>query len=124
MDYEEEMHAPNRIETLLQHHDAADVASFDHVLHGLKIMMKNHPNFLDGLKQDETKREQETKKLFKTAKETILTAFKDKTDEEGINIVHGIISNVEQAYNALELEYMNDVLTTCVSYKQDNDDRE
>lgn len=111
-----EAHAPNQIETLFQHRNNADVATFDYVLQGLKILMKDHTDFLNGLKQDQQKREQQSKELFQEAKKTILTAFKDKTEEEGVNYVHAVLSNVEQAYNALELEYMNNVLTTCTSY--------
>jgi len=120
MNYKMEAHIPSQIETLLHHRSNADITSFEYILDGIRIMMKEHQSFLDALDADMKKRVDESNNLFTETKKLILTAFKNKTDEEGVTYVHGVVSQLEQAYNALELQYMNDVLTTCSSYQQDD----
>lgn len=123
MDYEVEYHIPNQMEQLIQYRNNADIKGFEHVVGVLKILLKEHKGFLDALDKDMMARVKHNQLLFKDTKKLIIKALDEHNDEEGLNITHAYISQLEAAYNASELKYMDDVLTTCVSYHSDDNAR-
>lgn len=122
MDYDMDIHIPNQIEALLTHRSNGDVSGFNYIIEGIKTMMNEHPELLSGLENDVLQRKQKIDTLFENSKITILNAFKDKNTVDGLNSIRNIILQTEQAYNTIELEYMNDVLTTLHSYDGDGVD--
>jgi hypothetical protein len=116
MNYDMALHVPNQVETLLHHRSQSDIDRFEYILEGLKKIMCDHDRFISGLADDQKKREQAHKELFKTTKETILTGFKDKTDDQGVLIASQVVSQLDAAYSNIEHQFMTDAITTITSY--------
>lgn len=116
MKYDMELHIPNQVETLLHYRSQSDIASFEYILDGLKKLMSDHKEFLDGLSEDQKKRDMATKDLYKKLKEAILKAFKDENDEDSVLITAQLVSQLEPAYGDIERRFMTDVITTITSY--------
>lgn len=119
------VHLPQLMEKLFECKSNADIAGFDYILTDIKKLMKNEKEFIKGLKEDQKNREEEITSLFNEAKKTILNGFEDKNNADGVNHAHAVVSQLGEAYNAIEIKYMDDAVTTCTSYSdQDTDDRE
>lgn len=123
--YDMKVHIPQLMEKLFECKSNADIAGFDYILEDIKKLMKDETAFIKGLEEDQKNREEEITALFNEAKKTILNGFKDKNNVEGVNHAHAVVSQLSEAYNAIEIKYMDDAVTTCTSYRdQDTDDRE
>lgn len=123
--YDMKLHMPQLMEKLFECKSNADIAGFDYILEDIKKLMKDETEFIKALKIDQKNREEEITALFNEAKKTILNGFKDKNNVEGVNHAHAVVSQLSEAYNAIEIKYMDDAVTTCTSYRdQDTDDRE
>lgn len=116
MKYDMELHIPNQVETLLHYRSQSDIASFEYILDGLIKLMSDHKDFLDGLSEDQKKRDVATKDLYKKIKEAVLKAFKEENDEDGVLITVQFVSQLESAFGDIERKYMTDVITTITSY--------
>lgn len=116
MKYDMELHIPNQVETLLHYRSQGDIASFEYILDGLIKLMSDHKDFLDGLSEDQKKRDVATKDLYKKIKEAVLKAFKEENDEDGVLITVQFVSQLESAFGDIERKYMTDVITTITSY--------
>ena len=116
MDYDMNCHVPNQVEALLSHRINGDMHGFEYVLTGIKQLMNDHPLLLDAFENDYKKRNDKHDEIFKKAKKDIETAFKDKTIIDGLNNIKNILNQAEGLYNMVELEFMNDIVTTLSSY--------
>lgn len=118
MNYEKEAHIPQQIELLLQHRADGNLEGFEYILDGVKIIMKSHQDFLDGLQTDLDKRTKDVTKAANDARETILKAFKEQKSLDACQTSQQVLMQLENVYNAIMLGYMNDVIQTCMSYQQ------
>jgi len=121
MNYENNIHLPQQMELLLHHRAEGNIEAFDYILNGIKIIMKEHDTFLIGLVGDKNKREKQVINTAKQCKETILKGFVDGLDLDGCQHAQNVLSGLETAYNNIMLEYMNDVIQTCMSYQERKD---
>lgn len=119
MDYDMDVHIPNQIEALLQHRAKGDVNGFDYILDVLRTIANDNEILLSALTEDNKKRNKNLEKLFNESKNQVLNAFEGKNTVDGLNTIRTVLTQVEQAFNAIELEYMNDVVTSLVSYEDD-----
>ena len=119
MNYDKELHIPQQIELLLQHRADANIKGFGYILDGVKIIMKDHPVLLDGLKTDETTQTKNIEKAANNSREMILKAFNTSSGLVACQTTNQILTQLETIYNNIMLEYMNDVIQTCVSYKNE-----
>ena len=120
MRYDMNMHIPQQIETLLHYRSNSDVVGFDYILTGIRTLMQSEQGFIKGLDDDQKKREKNIKDTMNEAKKTILTALNEKKTEKGLDITHQVIIGLEQVFNRIELEYMNNVLLTCKTFEDDD----
>ena len=116
MNYENNIHIPQQVELLLQHRANGDIDGFNHVLEAIKIIMKDEQTFITGLVADNNKKEKQIIDTAKDCKKLILKAFETGSELEGCQTVQGILSQLENAYNTIMIEYMDDVTQTIMSY--------
>lgn len=115
-----EVHIPNQMEALLQCRTSADITSFDYILKGIKTILKEKDDFIKGLNEDQKKREDTKNAVMAEAKKAIGEALNENDVERGLTTAHAVLSQLEQAYNAVELEYMDNVLTTCTTFDEED----
>lgn len=118
MNYENDIHIPQQVENLLQHRADGNIQGFEHVLEAIKIIMKDDQTFITGLVADSNKKEKKIIDIAKDCKKLILKAFDNNTELEGCQTCQSVLSELENAYNAAMIEYMDDVTQTIMSYHE------
>ena len=118
MDYENEIHLPQQVELLLQHRANGDIDGFNHVLEAIKIIMKDDQTFITGLIADSNKKEKQINDTAQECKQLVLKAFDEGSALAGCQTCQSILSQLENAYNGIMVEYMNDVTQTIMSYHE------
>ena len=121
MDYDMEVHVPQRTEAMQAFADQGNVEMFDAALSRIKILMKDHEDFLKGLKDDQGKRERLQKELLMDAQKQVKEAMSRENLVDGFNLIPQVLTMLEQGYQAIEMGYMNDVLKTFVTYEAEDD---
>jgi len=116
MEYDKEMHLPQQVETLFQLKAGGDIENFIEVLESIKQIMRNRTDFIDGLETDGKTKEEKRKELLVETKKTILKSLEDKDLMIGLSQVEQILAASKSQFEQILRNYMNDVMTTCMSY--------
>ena len=118
MEYENSVHLPQQIENLLHQRAEGDIDGFEHILQGIKIMMKDEQMFITGLIAYSNKKEKLITQKAKECRKKIYDAWSGVSDLEGCQIVQQHLSVLEAGYNQVMIDYMNDVTETIMSYDE------
>ena len=116
MEYDIETHLPQQVETLFQLRASGNAGEFEYVLGGIKKIMHDKEKFLGGLKQDEAARKKKIDSLINNTKTTVLKAMDEKNILNGLSSAKSVLSLLDGEHDAILMEFMDDVITTCISY--------
>lgn len=124
MSYNKEIHLPQQVETLFQLRAGGNAGEFEYVLSGIKKIMHDKEKFLDGLKQDEAARKKKIDSLILNTKTTVLKALGEKNTLDGLSSAKYVLSLLDGEHDAILMEFMDDVMTTCMSYNDGSGEEE
>lgn len=120
-EYEKENHMPQQRENLLNARVNRDLGQFENILGGMEIFMQDNHIFMDGLQNDRDTLEKNEQELSKECREGVLKALENKNDEEFVGHLRMIMKSLDDAYNALLGEYMDEAMRTAFTYDSVSD---
>jgi len=118
------VHIPARMEELMTYKTQNDIVGFSSVLNDIKKILREKTVLIAALDSDEEKRLKNHKLLADDAKKHVLKALEGDILQDGLIVLPSILQQFEAGYQAIEMEFMNDVSTTLITFSEPDDESE
>lgn len=118
------VHVPARMEELMTFKTQNEIVGFESVFNDIKMILRDKKSLITALDSDVEKRVKNHKELAGDVKKHVLKALDGDLLQDGLVIVSSILQQFEAGYQAIEMEFMNDVSTTLITFSESDDEPE